>query len=137
MDWVNYPVDMVHHFIGIGMISMGYSIQSAAALKVLPLLYLSEASTPFLGIKWLMDCLSMKDTRIYKANLVIFFVSFVVARLVLLPIKTYSVLKDDDGEYKGFGTPGKVALTLANVIQWYWFEKMVRIIRTKVLTPVV
>lgn len=71
----------VHHVVSIGALSAAL-VTGAGHLNILMVL-LTEATTPCVALRWILDKLDKKGTRVYLANGILLTVSWIVFRILL------------------------------------------------------
>lgn len=122
---------LLHHFVSIIAF---YSCSTAGVFPYIALFRLtSEASTPFLNIRWFLLTLNKKHTNFYLLNGIILIVVFFLVRIVtILPnwLIFYSLMHTPTWNaiglhYKLICVFSCIPLDFLNI---YWFGKIVNII---------
>jgi hypothetical protein len=92
---------------------------------------LCECTTPFTNMHWILSKLSMRETSLFRFNLLASILSYVVFRIVPLPLVTASAIVHFNTQME-YGCHWSVAitaylcLTVMFLLSTYWFRLMLR-----------
>lgn len=130
--WKNEMSDtkstIVHH--GMGMLCFGTSIYNGIGYPLCLMMLMTEASTPFLNIRWFLYKCNKEDSLIYKLNGAWMTLVFFTVRIAAFPFHCWMVYQhtktiyDASGIYVTFLTVA--GLVVAGCLNHYWFSLMIR-----------
>jgi len=89
--------------------------------RFIPVVGTIELSTVFLSMMWLIKETGHVNTRIHKATLGLFGLSFFTTRILNLNFQLYKIWNDSD--FKKIGIARYMLLGLS-VLNLYWFKKI-------------
>ncbi|ONK55583.1 uncharacterized protein A4U43_UnF1170 [Asparagus officinalis] len=131
MFWA-YPIlggkeYVFHHFLSV--VAVSYSMFSGEGQLYTCMVLISEATTPAVNLRWILDTAGMKRSWLYLVNGSILFLGWLVARILLFFYLFYHVYVHYDqvkqmdiyGLLLVFGVPS--ALGIMNMI---WFAKILK-----------
>lgn len=98
-----------------------------------------EASTPFLNIHWFMDKLGMTGSFAQLVNAFFLLATYVCMRLILGVYNSYSLVsslwqpteRQVGHVYLGWKLFYTIGLIVLNILNYFWFSKMVRAIQKR------
>ncbi|KAL8474090.1 hypothetical protein ACS0TY_030093 [Phlomoides rotata] len=116
---------VIHHLLSFGGAS--YAILTGEAQLYTYMILISEATTPWINLRWYLDAAGMKKLRAYTINGVVIFVAWLVARIVLfIYIFYHSCLHYD--QMKHLHNIGAVMVfvipAILSVMNLFWFSKI-------------
>jgi len=131
-SYYGWNFDMfLHHFIGAISHVATLIYFNKAAMYFTMIVYLAEASTPFLSISWIMYQVKLKDTWMFQVASALLLINFFIFRSILSPINLYLIVyseaiwgNTDIDKYLFYGNTAVVVFFTA--LNQFWFYKLVK-----------
>eukprot|EP00163_Fabomonas_tropica_P018056 TRINITY_DN3205_c1_g1_i2.p1 TRINITY_DN3205_c1_g1~~TRINITY_DN3205_c1_g1_i2.p1 ORF type:complete len:279 (+),score=56.04 TRINITY_DN3205_c1_g1_i2:196-1032(+) len=124
-EWAQYPADVFHHLLAIGLNGAFATIQPEALMPVYPKFGICESSTLFLNTMWFCRKTGYEGTPLHDTATKLFAATFFASRVVYLPYTINNMRRDyrklfQDHWYIKYGLYSLAAL------QVYWFTGILR-----------
>lgn len=129
---------LAHHLVGLVTQGSARLSNSGAAAFYCMMVYIAEGSTPFLHCAWLLQTLSMKDSKMFLVAGGALLLTFFVFRVMLSPYFSYHLLY-----YKSAWGPNSDVMFWFQfscsiffwVINYFWFYRIFNIFMKKAPRP--
>jgi len=82
--WWEYPVELIHHLIGLGVLGPSITANSKAVFEVAPKFMILETSTVILNLMWFLREFGMERSWLYRASSITFASLFFALRIAFL-----------------------------------------------------
>lgn len=118
---------ILHHVTAIVTFSLSF-YHRLAYIYCLIFIF-TEASTPFVNLRWMLAELKMTSSKLYYLNGILMVLSFFLSRIILFPFQTYIVMMRISDVYRNNHTIAYAALsglTIAGFLNHYWFYLMMK-----------
>lgn len=132
-EWQAHPADLVHHLLGLCLVFS--CMVNVSAARLCAHILVTESSTPFLNLMWLLKKLNYEKGRTMRVSMVLFVATFFVSRLVYLPYTTWMAYWH---LWNGLVLPApqtEVAMVSLCVLNAYWFNRIVKMLLKVVRSP--
>jgi hypothetical protein len=128
-EFINDKGMLLHHLLCLAM--CGVSLQQDTGVKkFVPMVALTELSSVFLGVRWLLRELGLAKSKAYNVVLVLFGSSFFATRIVGLQSYLYKIWNDKDLVALH---PLRYLLATLTGLNVYWFYKIVMMAKKQFL----
>ncbi|GJD12899.1 hypothetical protein Gasu2_69640 [Galdieria sulphuraria] len=124
---------IIHHIVVTSAVIYCLSSRDPLAMLWASALFLTEASTPFVNLRWFLSESNLKHTRIYVVAGLLMTLAFFVARILFMPYTLYLLLSNPNilnylSTYRAFcdGIVGGSVFVSIYVLNIYWFYLMMR-----------
>lgn len=118
---------VIHHLLSI--VGATYAILTSEAQIYAYMILISEATTPWINIRWYLETAGMKKSRAYTINGVVIFLAWLVARIVLFIYLFYHACLYHD-QVKQIHSIGALMVfvipAVLSVMNIVWFSKIYR-----------
>lgn len=122
---------MLHHVMGLISHFLTRYYDCGAAAYYTMIVFLAEASTPFLHTSWLLHVMKQTHTSAFVIAVVCLLFSFFVSRVLLSPYILYHMIVYKGEEWKGQTGNYYLNVTLVAAfvaLNYFWFYKLVSIV---------
>lgn len=121
---------VIHHLLA--MVALMYAMLTGEGQVYTFMVLMSEATTPAVNLRWYLDVVGMKNSRLYVLNGMTMFISWLGARIVLFMYLLYHIVAHYDqvkqmqrlGRYLILIVPSVLA-----IMNFMWFMKIIRGLR--------
>ncbi|GER44526.1 hypothetical protein STAS_21430 [Striga asiatica] len=116
---------VIHHFISL--VAVSYAMLTSEAQFYTFIVLISEATTPWINLRWYLDAAGMKGSRVYLVNGMLVFLAWLVVRILLFIYLFCHMYRYYD-QVKQMHTTGQILVLLVpsvlSVMNWIWFCKI-------------
>ncbi|XP_073295977.1 uncharacterized protein [Primulina huaijiensis] len=116
---------VIHHLLSV--VGVSYAMLTGEAQVYTYMVLTSEATTPWINLRWYLDEAGMKNSRLYLTNGIIIFLSWLVARILLFVYLFYHTYVHY-GQVKQMHASGVVLVIVVpfiiSVMNFVWFGKI-------------
>ncbi|GJQ09291.1 hypothetical protein GpartN1_g1082.t1 [Galdieria partita] len=124
---------IIHHIVVASAVIYCLSSRDPLAMLWASALFITEASTPLVNLRWFLSESNLKHTRIYIVVGLLMTLVFFIARILFMPYTVYLLLSNPNilnhlSTYRAFcdGIVGGSVFVSIYVLNIYWFYLMMR-----------
>ncbi|KZV16629.1 hypothetical protein F511_12085 [Dorcoceras hygrometricum] len=116
---------VIHHLLSV--IGVSYAMLTGEAQVYAYMILISEATTPWINLRWYLDEAGMKNSHLYLMNGIMIFLAWLVARIILFVYLFYHIY-EHYGQVMQIHTTGAalvlVVPPIISVMNLIWFGKI-------------
>ena len=135
--WSGSGVYLLHHAGSLA--GWGTAVMTGVGHNMALPMQLLEVTAPFTNLRWFLATAGMKNTKLYIANGVAMFLSFLAARIIFilwLYVVRFGIQHDSFRKMPGWlQADAVIVFTLNLVLQFTWFSKISKAIRVLLIAP--
>ncbi|XP_073281378.1 uncharacterized protein [Primulina huaijiensis] len=117
---------VIHHLLSV--VGLCYAMLTGEGQLYTYMLSISEATTPWINLRWYLDEAGMKNSSVYLTNGIIIFISWLQVARILLSVYLFYHVYVHYGQVKQMHTTGVMLLLVVpsalSVMNLIWFGKI-------------
>lgn len=121
---------MLHHVLGTITMLTTRMLGCGVASHYVMMIFLAEASTPFLHVAWLLNSMKMNHTVVFQFTVVMLILNFFIFRVLLGPFALYHMWTDQTNLWDGIEWFYWINLFVVagfTLLNFFWFHKLISI----------